>query len=247
MTKKLFWIVSLSAALSVGAACSSKSSDDDGDGGSGGGGDSGGASGGGSGGASGGAAGSSAGGTSGDKPFGDTVDIDVYHSSIATARCDQLWKCCETEAMAIDANKDRCPAKVGAPLLQGRAGLKTAITANTLTFDGAKLAECLNKLAALKCDASQADVDALRECDYFEGKVANGTACAISAECTDGYCTQAEGETAKKCTARKDKDADCRGGDECKSGNCAKAMMNDAMGKCADAEEPKPGLCGYLG
>lgn len=193
--------------------------------------------------ASGGSGGKASGGGGGSSASGGgaAIAIEQYPMALATGQCEQLTKCC----MNSDA---MCVVKKRSIYLAGVNNLKKGITAGRLEYDGQKLSGCLAKLAALACDAKQADVDAAtKDCVYLKGSAANGTECFTAAECKEGYCDKTEPtKTTSECIARKDIDAVCKGNDQCKSGNCKLATMMATEGKCAAAEAPKPGLCAAL-
>jgi hypothetical protein len=168
-----------------------------------------------------------------------TVALADYPKTLATAQCGQMMKCCQI-------SDDKCAAKIGSKYLAGRANLQKSVDAGRLSYDGKKFAECVGKISALACDAKQADVDALRSCSYFTGKVSNGSECLVSEDCKEGYCGMPAGKTTLECIAKLEIDATCKGSGQCKSDNCMKAMPTDVDGKCATAIAPPPGICGFL-
>lgn len=183
-----------------------------------------------------------AGGNSGTMPFGMEVKIDNYPKAVATAACTQLMKCSCPGAEEVM----KCVSKRFPPIFVDVKDLKASVEAGKATFSGAKLADCLNRQAALSCDVKQADLDTLKGCTYIAGTVANAGVCTNGFDCKEGYCAKSEGKTTMECFAKKAIDAVCTDGVQCASGNCMKAKPEDAMGKCAAAVAPMPGICSFF-
>jgi len=141
-----------------------------------------------------------------------------------------------------------CVAKTKSVYFSGVKNLKTGIAGGKVEYDAKKLGECIAKLMALACEANQADIDAAtKDCVYLKGTVSNGAECLTASECKEGYCDKTEpANTTMMCIARKDIDAVCKNGAQCKSGNCKLETMMATEGKCAAAEAPKTGICAAI-
>ena len=148
------------------------------------------------------------------------ITLEDYGEARRTAECERLTRC------GLFSNIEACERFV---LPNVDRDIVAAIDEDKIAYDGAAAKQCLAAIAAQSCDATSEDAriapDACTRA--FAGRLDEGDACALDAECASGACATPS----------------CPG--ECCMGTCL-ATIADAVvdGECHRDIDCADGFCG---
>jgi len=155
------------------------------------------------------------------------IALDDLGTKTAEGYCGQLYECCTAaELDTVFQNMNPKPANEAECAQSFKAfydmdvlpGLKEAVEAGRIEFDGALAASCFSKVTCATLDAEPDP-----ECaNIFVGKVADGGECKSDDDCAGAtsVCAGDSSMQSGKCKTPGAVGTACEGGDECTSGYC---------------------------
>lgn len=156
-----------------------------------------------------------------------------FRDSYVSLVCGELFSCAgsEEQIVLLLGTQERCEKFFGREL--GRSAEFTA-DGDTVAFHAELTGGCLASIAdLLSCDEPLPGEEEPPGCEgVFEGLLANGAACADTAQCATGYCDRgaSSGEcSAGVCTAFLASGAECDDEGACGELDC---VYNDGQGVC---------------
>lgn len=112
---------------------------------------------------------------------GSSVAFEDLPQAIKEARCEQRVRC------GVYTDKDYC---LSVSYADPDPSTPAALAADKLSYDPGRGADCVDAIKNLSCDTTTTDAHVTPPAcyDMYTGKVADGTACGIDAECASGTC-----------------------------------------------------------
>ena len=110
--------------------------------------------------------------------------------SFATAVCEKIWLCCETEERALlvaGMTPQDCADAFQASLSLDVAEYTLAVAARRAIYDGVMFEACLRDYGERTCDVIRAN-ETIQCFDAVRPLVPWGGTCGADFECMDGYC-----------------------------------------------------------
>ncbi|MCK6546543.1 hypothetical protein L6R52_11905 [Myxococcota bacterium] len=124
--------------------------------------------------------------------MGGTLDTAQLASTLAAAQCAFYQRCVPAVFVATEITQANCEAMIAADLKPTYDDLVALVDAGRVRYQADQVAACTTELAALDCDLGQLDVSPCNA--IFAGAQAEGEACQVSFECTDGtWCSRPNG------------------------------------------------------
>lgn len=126
------------------------------------------------------------------------INVQNWSRVIGEEFCDYLTKCCYGQANVSDGgaldgggtfNRGKCVGTAGEFGFEGSNIDEDTIALGKVKVDQAKAKECLDKIGALPCSVTGAQLKAARAACFgaLTGTVANGQDCRSSLECAPGH------------------------------------------------------------
>jgi hypothetical protein len=125
------------------------------------------------------------------------LNVQTWSKAIGEEFCDYLTKCCYGQANVTDGgaldgggtfNRSKCVAIAGEFGFEGSNVDEDTITLGKVKLDATKAKDCLDKIGALPCNVTGAQLKAARSACFgaLVGSVTNGQNCRSSLECAPG-------------------------------------------------------------
>jgi hypothetical protein len=171
----------------------------------------------------------------GDGDGGESVAFDALPAAFASAECELLERC-YGPLYELFLTFEDCETRAEAAYRDGDfSALEAALEAETIEYDGKKVASCLDVIATRDCaELSQRTIEVCE--DAIVGSVEPGGACNVDEECIGSRICEVTDQCPGTCVERYDAGHPCEEDGECSDGLVCSNATNRCVAPAAAGE-----------